>query len=324
MQTDDMQAVGQQVAEALKENEQFYRTAAPNVMNPKLQALLQERAAQRASFAQALTSYADVTLASVEPDNVMDAVHRGILTIKAAMTIEHDKTDEVVLGDSAAAEEQLLHTYETALREESLSPALRQLLQEQYTQIKGAHSYVGAASAQDSYPVVMALFSDTHHVQQAIEALKALGIARDEIGVIAEESAVMQALGKSEKDMAKEGAGAAALGGGVLGDVLGVILGTAITLTFGPVLILGIPALAGTTALGLAAGASHGALLGALLGWGMAEEDVQAYIKGVREGQILLIVRVEAGRSDEVAAALRAANGGFVATRAEPIRDKLT
>ncbi len=55
MQTDDMQAVGQQVAEALKENEQFYRTAAPNVMNPKVQALLQERAAQRASFSQGLT-----------------------------------------------------------------------------------------------------------------------------------------------------------------------------------------------------------------------------------------------------------------------------
>lgn len=312
------QRLAEALAEALKENEQFYQTAASNVINSKLGELFQERAAQRANFAHTLARYADMELKEVEADNVMDAVHRGMMTIKAAMTIEHDKTDEVVIKDSAAAEKQLLNIYETTLKEERLPPALRRLLDEQYAQLKAAHSYVGALSTQQVHPVVMGLFSDTHSVQLAIDALQAKGIAREAIGVVAEDSAVTEMLGVTAKDMAKEGAGAAALGGGVLGGILGLVLGTVITLTFGPVLILGIPALAGTTALGTAIGASHGALFGALLGWGMAEEDVQAYVKGVREGQILLVVQVEATQDDEVATVLRQANGGFVATRVEP------
>jgi len=318
-----VEAVVQRLAEALKENEQFYMTAANNALNNRLQELLQERAAQRAGFAEALTTHTNVEPADIQPDKVMDALHRGMVTIKAAMTIEHDKTDEVVMRDSAAAEQKLLSAYETALAEPGLSPTLNQLLHDQYTQVKATYSYAGTV-AHDSYPVVVGLFTEAHQVQQAINALRASGIPRDEIGVIAEEAAATQMLTGTGKDMAREGAGAGALGGGVLGGVLGLVLGTAITVAFGPVLILGVPALAGTLAAGTAIGASHGALFGALLGWGMAEENVDTYIKGVRQGQILLIVRVEAIHSEEVAATLREAGGQFVATRAEPVAGRST
>lgn len=51
----------------------------------------------------------------------------------------------------------------------------------------------------------------------------------------------------------------------------------------------------------------------------MAEENVDTYIKGVRQGQILLIVRVPVARSEEVTAILQETGGQFVTTRAEPI-----
>ena len=322
-QQTQVEAIVHHLAEALKENEQFYRTAANNAINDRLQELLQERAAQRAKFAASLLTYEDVALRDVEPnevksDHVMDAVHRGMVTIKAAMTIEPDKTDEVVMRDSAAAEQKLLSAYESTLAEPDLPPALNRLLHQQYTQIQATYSYAGAV-AQGGYPVVVGLFIEAHDIQQAIHQLQARGISRDEIDVVAEEAAATEMFRGTGKDMAKEGAGAAALGGGVLGGVLGLVLGTAITVAFGPVLILGVPALAGTVAAGTAIGASHGALFVASLGWGLAEENVDTYIKGVRQGQILLIVRVPVARSEEVTAILQETGGQFVTTRAEPI-----
>ncbi|MBP8001057.1 MAG: hypothetical protein KA314_27360 [Chloroflexi bacterium] len=46
-QQTQVEAIVHHLAEALKENEQFYRTAANNAINDRLQELLQERAAQR-------------------------------------------------------------------------------------------------------------------------------------------------------------------------------------------------------------------------------------------------------------------------------------
>lgn len=323
-QTNQVETVVQPLIEALQESEQFYRTAAANAMNSKLHDLFQERAGQRATFAQQLGQYSGVEVEEADPEQVMGFIHRGMMTIRAAMTIEHDKTDKLVLDESAAAEDNLLAAYHTALTDKAISPGLARLIQEQYRQIKAAHSYSGAVSQKSAEPLIVGLFSDTLDVQQAIDALTAQGIPREQIGVVAEEGAVTAALTDTEKEMALEGAGAGAVGGGVLGGLIGLVLGTAMTVAFGPVLILGIPALAGTTAVGTAVGVSHGALFGALLGWGMGEEDVQTYVKGVREGQILLVVRAPSELSSAAATILKQANGDFVAARSESFSEAVS
>lgn len=63
------------------------------------------------------------------------ALARGWLNIKAAMTIEHEKTDLVVLEDRLEHETDVLDAYEEALAEE-YPPAIAGLLQEQRAYIE--------------------------------------------------------------------------------------------------------------------------------------------------------------------------------------------
>jgi uncharacterized protein (TIGR02284 family) len=314
--------VGQKLLQALAENEEFYRTAANNLIQDQLHELFQERAEKRAEFAREIVSYlaeAEVNTEEIKITKVdlTDFMHRGFLTLKAAMTIERDKTDDVVINDSLAAERKLLAAYEAALQE-NLPASMDALLEKQYVSVKAAYTYIGTKIAEDEHPVIVGLFPDLPAVEKAVSALTTRGIPREDIGVIAEDDVVEKELADKRADMAKEGAGAGGILGGAIGGTIGVIIGTAITLSFGPILILGIPVFAGVTLAGTAIGASHGALAGALLGWGMGEDDVHSYIESVRNGQILLVVKVDTEEAaQEVSSLLQQVNGARVATRHE-------
>lgn len=304
--------------QSLKENEQFYRTAANNVVSDRLRELLQERAEGRAAFAEELAAYSDVDPEEIANVELMDFLHRGMVTFKAAMTIEKEKTDQLVITDSLQAEKDLLAEYEQLLAEEAaLPPALENRLQQQYASIQVAYTYMGATLNETDSPVVVGLFATIEEGQQALDALTAVGIARDQIDVIAESDAVKHALDDNRAQMARESAGAGAVMGGAFGGLVGLAAGVAMALTAGPILILGVPALAGVTLAGTAVGASHGALAGALLGWGVGEDDVHLYIEGVRGGQILLAARVNADQVEKTISLLQQANGTSVAARRE-------
>lgn len=65
------------------------------------------------------------------------ALSRGWLNIKSAMTIEHDKTDIIVLEDRLEHEADVLEAYEDAM-DGSYPPDIDSILQEQYAQISRA------------------------------------------------------------------------------------------------------------------------------------------------------------------------------------------
>jgi hypothetical protein len=242
-----------------------------------------------------------------------------LLTVKAAMTIERDKTDDIILADSQQAEARLLETYQAALAQEVPS-GLRSLIKRQYNQVQAAYAYIGAKIAESNERAVLGLFAAMEDAQHAIRALQEAGFSPEKTGVLAQDDAVQKALADDKGQTARESAGAAALGGGAVGGLIGLVAGLSIPIVF-PMLAAGAMAAAVgiTTAAGAGIGASYGGFLGALLGWGVAEDDTHRYVEGVRRGEILVAVQTEAERADEAAAILRHANGQDVTTRHEKV-----
>jgi len=318
MTTTKTETILRNLTAALKENEEFYRTASLNAMSDELRELFRQRAEERAEFAHELAAHTEFTAENAEGLHLMDMLHRGLVTIRAALTIEHDKTDDIVIEESLAAEKELLNAYLEATDAEQLPPGVADIVQRQLASIHSAYAYMGTQSAGTDEQVVLALFTEVAAAEQAVSALVARGISRERIAVVAEETAVKDALEDNRMEMAVEGAGAGAVGVGAFGGIVGLILGTTITLAFGPVLIVGLPAVAGTAALSTAAGASIGSMFGALLGWGVAEDDIHEYIEGVRLNEILLVVHVKPDMVEETAVTLKEANGHKVTTRQEP------
>lgn len=303
----------------LRESETLYRTAVNNAISDEFREMLRERAQRRADFAEALRAFnREDHEAAHHDDTALNTIHRGLLTIKAAMTIERDKTDDLILAESQEADKRLLAAYEEAMGKE-LPRALQGIMHSQYSQIQAAHAYIGAAiGGLDEYAVV-GLFAEPVNVQGALNALRAAGYSDDKISVLAQDEAAQELLSDDRVETAQAGAGAAAAGGAVVGGLIGLAAGIMIPIAL-PVLAAGAVAAAiGGAAVGAGIGATYGGIFGALLGWGMAEEDTHRYIEGVRRGEILVAVQAQPEQADEAAAILRRYHGRAVATRHERV-----
>ncbi|MCB0036087.1 MAG: PA2169 family four-helix-bundle protein [Anaerolineales bacterium] len=314
----------QTLIDALQENQQHYRTAMNNAVNQQLRDVFRERAEQRGAFAEALAIYStDVTVEDEDSadGDLLDFLHRGLITIKAAMTIEREKTDDILIEESLEAEEELLESYREALDKSATWPAgVETKVRSQYATIKTAYTYIGS-TLNAPQPVVLGLFTEIDDVQNVITQLSDMGLTQEDIHVVAQEEVASEALADNRATMAKEGAGTGALSGSVFGGLLGLIMGASMLITMGPVLFVGIPALASTTAAGTAVGAIYGSLFGALLGWGVAEDEVHAYIKGIREGHILIAAEVEPHQTQETIALFEQYQSNSVTVRQQNIEE---
>lgn len=300
--------------ENLKASREHYVAAANNAVNPRLKELFQGRAQQRAGFAAELESW-ERGEAEVEGDG-LEAIQRGLMTVKAAMTIERDKTDDVVIRETQESEARLLESYHEALSDD-LPAGLVAVVRRQLEQIHAAYAYVGARLGDEGQPIVIGMFNEIMDAQHAIDALQSAGFDREQISVLAQEEVVKETLGGDARQSARESAGAAALSGGIVGGLIGLAAGLTIPIVF-PVLAAGtIAAALGVAAAGAGIGASYGGIFGALIGWGVAEEETHRYVEGVRQGEILIAVHTEPERSHEAASVLRQAGGQSVDERYE-------
>lgn len=142
---------------------------------------------------------------------------------------------------------------------------------------------------------IVGLFANLEDADQALHRLNEAGFKKDQISVLARDTAIATDAG--DEPTAGEVAGSAgkgAMAGGVVGGVLGVLAGV------GAVLIPGLGAafVAGSlaTTLGLAAGgagvgAAVGGILGAMLELSISEEDAEIYAEAVKRGHILVAVQ---------------------------------
>ena len=149
--------------------------------------------------------------------------------------------------------------------------------------------------------MVTGLFPDRTAAERAYDDVSSRGYGHADVNlVMSDETRKRHFLsdGAPETELgttAAEGAGIGGAIGGSIGAIAAAIaaVGTTIALP-GLGLVIAGPLAAAIA--GAGAGAATGGIVGALIGWGIPEERVKEYDKGIREGGILMAVRP---RSDE-------------------------
>lgn len=311
----------EELVDALMDTKKLYSTAAGNALNDELRQLFQARAAQREDFAETIEQKSWAVKEEGEQDSKdpLDILKRGGMTIRAAMTIEPDKTDRILIEETREGDEALLKQYDKVLSED-LDRPVRATLQRQVMLVEATQANLATMLGTPQGQMVLALFATVEEAEQAVSALDEAGYAQEEINLVAQEETVKSLIEDPRPETTKESATAGAVGGGAVGGLIGLIAGasTAIIMGVGTVMTGGALAAAlGITAAGAGIGASYGGLLGALMGWGVSEGDIQHFIEGVRDGKILVAVETERNGSEAATAIMRDAGASHVSTHQE-------
>ena len=151
------------------------------------------------------------------------------------------------------------------------------------------------AMAQDS--IVVGVFASQVQAKQAIEDLKAAGFGDDRLGFLARV--------EGDPDITVEDVGMPAATGALGGGVLGGLLGAAASLLipgFGPAIAGGIVL---ATLSGAAIGATAGGAIGILTSIGFSQEDVKFYQRALEQGQTIVTVKVSYDQDEAMAILLR-------------------
>jgi uncharacterized membrane protein len=171
---------------------------------------------------------------------------------------------------------------------------------------------------------LVALFDSYENAHAAVESLKEAGFKDEWITLLTREKTYASDPEQPEtRENTIRMAGKGAASGGVVGGLSGLIvgLGAIVVPGLGPVLAGGALAAAlVSTAAGAGIGAAAGGAVGALVGQGISEEEAQIYAEGVKRGGLLVMVRVEDGRTEIAQTLLKNANVVDIDTAAEEWR----
>jgi hypothetical protein len=148
--------------------------------------------------------------------------------------------------------------------------------------------------------VLTGLFRDRESAERAYGALTSRGYDSDDVNLIMSDETRRRHFDERRDDSglgtkAAAGAGVGGAVGGAAGAIAAALtaVGTAVALPGLGIVIAG-PIAAALA--GAGAGGAAGSLIGALVGWGIPEDRVQEYERGVREGGIVLGVRPRSER----------------------------
>lgn len=162
-----------------------------------------------------------------------------------------------------------------------------------------------------THPLVLALFPDSGRASAAARAVRALGVDRRDLSIVARnheaEGELAERLGGSPGVEIEDSRTAAALGdlGGHLLAAIAVVLPGV-----GPI-VAGGPLAAG---LGEAAGHMAGGLSSVLRKSGLARSEAERWEQSIERGEILLGVHVRSGGVEAIRAALQRSTATDVAT----------
>jgi hypothetical protein len=153
------------------------------------------------------------------------------------------------------------------------------------------------------------VFETRAKAEQAVNELKSLGYADDQIGIVAKHAGDTTSRSGTENDPTgtrwEEGTGIGAAAGAATGTGLGLAVAAGLLTPVGP-LIAGGALVALLASVG--AGATVGTLVGGLVGLGVPEDDANYYEGEVHAGRY--VVTVDAGpRSSEVQSMFRRYDG---------------
>lgn len=143
--------------------------------------------------------------------------------------------------------------------------------------------------------VVIGVFHDHDHAENAVRELKDEGFERD-ISLLARDEEQGNATSFEDQDLSD-----GTLAGGVLGGIAGWLVGAGALLIpgVGPIIAAG-PLAAALT------GVVTGGIAGGLVDYGIPEERSEYYEEQVRQGGILLTLKSSSERVEEAASIMRA------------------
>src|SRR4051794_6001375 len=163
---------------------------------------------------------------------------------------------------------------------------------------------------------VVGSFDSYSEAQSVVEDLVNIGIARDEISIVANNAQQEDSTTRTGAGETASGAGKGAVVGGAIGGAAGLAAGLAGLAIpgIGPIIAAG-PIAAALA--GAGAGAVAGGLIGGLTHVGVSEEDAHYYAESVRRGGALVTVRAEDNMAERAAGVMRTHNAVDVENRAQ-------
>ena len=114
-----------------------YRTSAQDVQNPRFAELFTARASERSSVAEQLRAEVKRLGGNPEDDGtILAAGHRAFVNLKAAVT-GHD--DQAIVNEVERGEDHIKAKFEEALKDDTLSPNSRSLVETAFGSVKAGH-----------------------------------------------------------------------------------------------------------------------------------------------------------------------------------------
>ena len=280
--------------------EKGFATAAANVHNRGAKIMLKSFAQQRATFKNQILAELQRLGQSNKPgSSILGMIHRGRVAIYAAMTIQVEDREMMVFKEAMVGERVALRTYERAL-EKDLPPEIRQLVQQQYDEIKKVSEQVQLMRGRDGKRQVVRLFETEKDADQAVSSLGQNGFSDETVEKVTFNKTTDLYAGKGVTLLDTILSGA--VGGVVWGVLVGILASIGITQTAIPQMV-GITSIETLWALvfpgTVALAALMGGFLGYLIGMGIAEDDNYHYQQSAIHGEYLVHALVDENRYRE-------------------------
>lgn len=128
-----------EVIETLNERESGYRIATENAKHTDAAKYLTDYVAQSSKFIAELMPYSDEDSPKEIGKGSLGTIYQGFMNIKEKITGGNTKS---ILGDCLAGEEAAIKVYEGALKDDEIPVDLRQILEQQYGEIKVAQESI--------------------------------------------------------------------------------------------------------------------------------------------------------------------------------------
>jgi len=281
--------------------ERGYVNAAANVKNRAIKMLFKSYAQKRAGFKEEIFLEMQLRGAIDRPSSsILGAIHRGRVTIFAAMTIGEENIERVVLKEVLFGERVAKLTYERILRQR-LPDETRAMVQRQYDEILRLLEQVQNMYGKNGKRLVVRMYDTKEAADEAIRRLMASEYPPESVK---KQSVMPLQIYRGDGPKVLETILSGAVGGAIWGGISGLLsAGTILQLSrdgqtvlapnlFSP-LQLAIIAMLGLIAAGMFVGGS----IGFFLGLGVKDEDTYFYKESVQNGEVLLEVLTDASHA---------------------------
>lgn len=304
-------------------SEQGFNVAADNVANPGLKVILKRFAQERGRYAALLREeggHANLLLRLRW--GPFATLHRGWITVKAAVTIGEARRELTVLKECLRGERALLRVYGRAIRKNLPVPVHTALLA-QHGRILQVERELQQMSGHTKERLLPHFLTGREEAEQAVHNLRQAGFDSDAIHV----TPLAQLIKSLQPGRRSHSVGDSAATGGLLGAIVGTVVGAFV----GGGMAMAVPGftfevqtgvietILATAVAGTGIGLLFGGLLGSMIGLGVAQENDDYLLAEGAADSVLLTLQTDSARADLAGQILNGQGIQRLDTTSEPL-----